>query len=61
MGPAHKDRAIARSEILFESTRNAEVRAAAQSEIGRIEALLVMQFRQLGAARPRQSRKSSRC
>lgn len=52
MRPVHRGRAFARAEILFESTRNAEVRAATEAQIGLIEAMLCRIFVKLGSTNP---------
>lgn len=52
MKPAHRARAVARAEILFESRRNAEVRASIEFQIGIAESRLRDMFTRLGAANP---------
>lgn len=55
MSPAERDRAFARAEILFESTRNPEVCDVARGHIAALEALLCRTFVRLGSANPNES------
>lgn len=55
MSPAERDHAFARSEILFESMRNPEVREVAHRNIAVLEALLCRTFVRLGSPNPQKS------
>ena len=48
----NRSRAFARSEILFESVRNAELRAAVHVQIARVERLMQRVLARLGSATP---------
>lgn len=50
MQPAGRVRAIARAEILFESTRSPEIQQATQAQMGVAEALFMRIFDELGSA-----------
>ena len=50
--PARRSRTLARAEILFESTRNPEVRQATQAQMAVAEALFMRVFAELGSHAP---------
>ena len=53
--PSRRSRTMARAEILFESSRNAEVRDATQTQMAVAQARFMRIFRELGAIDPRAS------